>query len=83
VTTYGPCERSAFHFPLRYRDMQERLGERGIAIAHEAIRQWCRNGGAAVPYQQPACPASSRQRLQTGEDKTWQTQGDFAVLHRL
>jgi putative transposase len=32
-------------FPLSGRDVQERLCERGIAVTHEALRQWCRKCG--------------------------------------
>jgi putative transposase len=34
-----------YRFPLRYRDVQELLCERGIDVTHEAIRQWCRKFG--------------------------------------
>lgn len=36
-----------YRFPLSYRDVQERLCERGIDVTHEAIRQWCLN---LAPY---------------------------------
>src|SRR5918911_4818521 len=34
-----------YRFPLSYRAVQELLLERGIAVTHEAIRQWCRKFG--------------------------------------
>jgi putative transposase len=30
-----------YRFTLSYRDVQELLFERGIAVTYEAIRQWC------------------------------------------
>jgi putative transposase len=30
-----------YRFPLSYRDVQELLFERGIAVTYETIRQWC------------------------------------------
>jgi putative transposase len=34
-----------YRFTLIYRDVQELLFERGIAVTYEAIRQWCRKFG--------------------------------------
>ena len=36
-------------FLLRYRDVEERLAERGIAARDETIRRWCRTFGQTVP----------------------------------
>jgi putative transposase len=36
-----------FRFHLSFRDVQDRLAERGIIVSHEAIRQWCTKFGAA------------------------------------
>ena len=30
-----------FRFHLSFRDVQDLLGERGIIVSHESIRQWC------------------------------------------
>ena len=35
----------SYRFILSYRDVQELLFERGIAVSHEALRQWCRKFG--------------------------------------
>ena len=35
-----------FRFVLSYRDVEELLAERGIAVTYETIRQWCRKFGA-------------------------------------
>ena len=36
-----------FRFLLSYRDVEELLAERGIAVTYEAIRRWCRKFGQA------------------------------------
>src|SRR5262249_10298490 len=41
----------SYRFPLSYRDVQELLCERGIAVTHEAIRQWCLKFGQAYAHQ--------------------------------
>jgi len=35
-----------FRFLLSYRDVEELLAERGIAVSYETIRRWCRKFGA-------------------------------------
>ena len=35
-----------FRFLLSYRDVEEVLAERGIAVSYETIRRWCRKFGA-------------------------------------
>jgi putative transposase len=34
-----------FRFLVSYRDVEELLAERGIAVSHEKIRGWCRRLG--------------------------------------
>src|SRR5262249_57720937 len=34
-----------YRFLLSYRDVQELLAERGIAVSYETIRRWCRKFG--------------------------------------
>jgi putative transposase len=34
-----------FRFLLSYRDVEELLAERGIAVSYETVRQWCRKFG--------------------------------------
>ncbi len=36
-----------FRFLLSYRDVEELLAERGIAVSYETIRRWCRKFGQA------------------------------------
>ncbi len=36
-----------YRFLLSYRDVEEVLAERGIAVSYETIRQWCRKFGPA------------------------------------
>jgi len=35
-----------FRFNLSFRDIQEMMLERGIAVSHESIRLWCLKFGA-------------------------------------
>jgi putative transposase len=30
-----------YRVPLRYRDVQELLHQRGIVVSHETLREWC------------------------------------------
>ena len=34
-----------YRFLLSYRDVEELLAERGIAVSYEPIRRWCRRFG--------------------------------------
>ena len=36
-----------YRFLLSYRDVEELLAERGIAVSYETIRRWCRKFGQA------------------------------------
>jgi putative transposase len=36
-----------FRFCLSYRDIGELMAERGISLAYEAVRYWCRKFGQA------------------------------------
>ena len=36
----------SFRFLLSYRDVEDLLDERGIAVSDETIRRWCRKFGA-------------------------------------
>jgi putative transposase len=37
----------SYRFLLSYRDVEELLAERGIAVTYETVRQWCRTFGSA------------------------------------
>ena len=50
-------------FLLRYRDVEERLAERGIAARDETIRRWCRTFGQTV------ADGARRRRARPGD--TW------------
>jgi len=39
-----------FRFLLSYRDVEEVLAERGIAVSYETIRRWCRTFGATYAH---------------------------------
>ena len=41
----------SFRFCLSYRDVEELLFERGVIVAYEAIRQWCRKFGQEYAHQ--------------------------------
>src|ERR671923_2588747 len=51
----------SYRFPLRYRDVQELLFERGIDVTHEAIRQWC------LQFGQDYANQLKRRRAQPGD----------------
>src|SRR5215211_4686106 len=36
-----------YRFLLSYRDVEELLAERGIAVSYETVRRWCRKFGQA------------------------------------
>jgi len=36
-----------YRFSLSYRDVEELMVERGVALSHEAVRYWCRKFGQA------------------------------------
>jgi putative transposase len=40
-----------FRFCLSFRDVEERLSERGVIVTYEAIRKWCRKFGQAYANQ--------------------------------
>ena len=52
-----------YRFLLSYRDVEELLAERGIAVSYETIRRWCRKFG------QPFADRLRRRRPRAGE--TW------------
>jgi hypothetical protein len=41
----------SFRFYLSYRDVEELLVARGVAVTYEAIRQWCRTCGHSYAKQ--------------------------------
>ena len=50
-----------FRFALSYRDVEERLAERGIVLTYETVRQWCQKFG------QQYANALRRRRPQPGD----------------
>ena len=44
----------SFRFLLSYRDVEELLAERGIAVSYETIRHWCRKFGETFADGAPA-----------------------------
>ena len=40
-----------FRFCLSFRDVEERLFERGVVVSYEAIRTWCRKFGQQYANQ--------------------------------
>jgi len=40
-----------FRFCLSFRDVEELLPERGVAVTYEAIRKWCRRFGQQYANQ--------------------------------
>jgi transposase-like protein len=50
-----------YRFLLSYRDVEELLAERGIAVSYETIRRWCRRFG------QPFADGVRRRRPHPGD----------------
>ena len=50
-----------FRFLLSYRDVEELLAERGIAVSYETVRRWCRKFG------QPFADGVRRRRPRPGD----------------
>ena len=63
----------SYRFTLSYRDVQELLFERGVAVSHEAIRQWCRKFG------QDDANRLRRRRPQPGD--TWHLDEVFLTMN--
>src|SRR6266705_361079 len=63
----------SYRFTLSYRDVQELLFERGVAVSHEAIRQWCRKFG------QDDANRLRRRRPQPGD--TWHLDEGFLPMN--
>ncbi len=50
-----------YRFLLSYRDVEELLAERGVAVSYETIRRWCRKFG------QPFAGGVRRRRGRPGD----------------
>ena len=50
-----------YRFLLSYRDVEELLAQRGIAVSYETIRRWCRTFG------QPFADGVRRRRPRPGD----------------
>jgi putative transposase len=48
-------------FPLRFREVEEMMLERGVVVSHETVRQWCGKFGQIVGHEGtrfiPRCPS--------------------------
>jgi len=62
-----------FRFTLSYRDVEEMLFARGIAVSYEAIRKWCRKFGQDYANQ------IRRRRPRTGDK--WHLDEVFLTIH--
>jgi putative transposase len=60
-----------FRFALSYRDVEELLAERGVALTYETIRQWCRK------FRQGYANTLRRRRPQPGDK--WHLDGLIAI----
>ena len=65
----------SYRCSLRYRDVQELRFARGIAVTHEASRQWCRKFGQHYANQ------LKRRRAQPGDK--WHLEIVFAPLTKM
>ena len=51
-----------FRFPLSFREVEELMLVRGVAVSYETIRRWCAKFGQVYANQlAPAAPAPRRQ----------------------
>jgi putative transposase len=62
-----------FRFCLSYWDVEELMLVRGVIVAYEAIRQWCRKFGQAYANQ------LRRRRPRPGD--TWHLDEVFLTIH--
>jgi putative transposase len=62
-----------YRFTLSYRDVQELLFERGIAVTYEAIRQWC------LTFGQDYAKRLKRRRPRPGDK--WHMDEVFLSIH--
>lgn len=71
IISHGGWLYDRFH--LSYRDVAERLFDRGIAVTYEALRQWCRKCG-----QDEAKP---RRRRRPHPGDNWHLDAVFLPIH--
>ena len=50
-------------FTLSFRDVEDLLAERGIAVSHETVRRWVNHFGPMIAAQLCASAARSRTRF--------------------
>jgi putative transposase len=59
--------------PLSYRDVEERMVERGVTVSYESVRYWCRAFGHAYANQ------LRRRRPKPGD--TWHLDEVFLTIN--
>ena len=60
-----------FRFALSYRDVEELLAERGVALSYETVRQWCQKFGQTY--------ANTLRRRRPRPGDTWHLDGLIAI----
>src|SRR6478672_11042270 len=61
VEIINHCVWLYFRFPLSFREVEELMLARGVAVSYETIRRWCAKFGQAYANQAaPAAPAPRR-----------------------
>jgi putative transposase len=63
VKIISHCVWLYYRFPLSFRDVEEMMVQRGIAVSHETVRQWC------ATFGQTYANALRRRRARPGD--TW------------
>ncbi|MFD5497665.1 hypothetical protein ACFWH4_33435 [Streptomyces sp. NPDC127091] len=41
VEGISPCVGLSFRLPLSFREVEERMPQRGAVVSHETVRRWC------------------------------------------
>ena len=57
VEIINRCVWLYFRFPLSFREVEELMLVRGVAVSYESIRRWCAKFGRPTPSAAPAAPA--------------------------
>lgn len=55
IEVIGRCVWLYFRYSLRYRDVEERMVERGVTVSNETIRAWCQKFGGAYSKRLRKC----------------------------
>ncbi|MFC9855863.1 IS6 family transposase [Streptomyces prasinus] len=74
VEIIAHCVWLYFRFPLSFREVEELMLERGVAVSHETVRRWCAKFGQAY--------ANGLRRRQPRPGDTWHLDEVFIKINR-